>query len=109
MFGDDCSVQCQATDTCEIHQSCDYYGRLKCKDGWGSYPACNVRLINPALDVDCPQYANTSSSHPPCLNGGSCWKVNLQNKNFYSRIINILIYPNLGNVLLSIELYRSKM
>lgn len=65
-------MPCQATDTCEIHQACDYYGRLKCKDGWGSFPECNVRLINPSIDPECPLCP--SSGQPPCLNGGSCWK-----------------------------------
>jgi hypothetical protein len=80
-YGDDCSVQCYAIDTCEIHQVCDYYGRLRCKDGWGSFPECNTRLINPSIDPECPlaksiPVSNTSillTSPVACLNGGSCW------------------------------------
>ena len=75
-YTDDCSVECEATDNCEIHQACDYFGRLKCKDGWGSFPACNTRLINPSIDYECPVVSggNTSDASVPCLNGGSCYK-----------------------------------
>ena len=72
-YGDDCSTQCYATDTCLIHQACDYFGRLKCRDGWGNFPVCNIRLIDQSIDPECP-VAN-SDLHPriACLNGGSCW------------------------------------
>ena len=75
-YSDDCSVECIATDTCEIHQSCDYFGRLKCKDGWGSFPSCNIRLINPNIDYECPSvtFTNSTDLNVPCLNGGSCHK-----------------------------------
>ena len=63
-----------ATDNCDIHQACDYFGRLKCKDGWGSFPVCNIRLINPSIDYECPSVSghNATDLNMPCLNGGSC-------------------------------------
>jgi Notch-like protein len=73
-YSDDCSVKCIAVDNCEIHQACDYYGRLKCRDGWGSFPECNKRLINPSIDCECPIISNFSVSTSPCFNGGSCWQ-----------------------------------
>lgn len=74
-YGDNCDTRCEAVDTCEIHQECDYFGRLKCKDGWGSFPECNTRLINPSIDPECPVIsASDQNNYPPCLNGGSCWK-----------------------------------
>ena len=54
-----------------MHQECDYFGRLKCKDGWASFPLCNTRLIDPNIDPECPASA---SQGPPCQNGGSCWE-----------------------------------
>ena len=72
-YTDDCSVECIATDNCQMHQACDYIGRLKCKDGWGNFPDCNTRFINPSIDIECPMiYDSSSKSNTPCLNGGSC-------------------------------------
>lgn len=73
-YGDNCDTRCEAIDTCEIHQECDYFGRLKCKDGWGSFPNCNTRLINPSIDPECPVISENQDNFSPCLNGGSCWK-----------------------------------
>jgi Notch 1 len=61
---------------------------LKCKDGWGRFPLCNIRLIDPSIDHDeCPKLTNKSTTtqfnlekwrqssvNTFCLNGGSCWK-----------------------------------
>jgi len=72
-YGPNCSVQCVAVDSCETHQACDYNGRLKCKDGWGPFPQCNKRLINPSIDTECPSFGTNVSVSLSCLNGASCW------------------------------------
>ncbi len=68
-YGENCSIKCKSIDTCSQHQICNIYGNLTCKDGWGNYPECNLRLIDQNIDPECP---NTNSTLP-CLNGGSCW------------------------------------
>jgi Notch-like protein len=72
MYGPDCSVKCLAIDSCQTHQACDFYGNLQCKPGWGSFPQCNIRLIEQSIDPDCPQVANLTDANTPCYNGGSC-------------------------------------
>jgi hypothetical protein len=66
-------VRCVATDTCETHQTCDYFGRLVCREGWGTFPLCNIRLVDPSIDRECPSNSNPLISTSPCQNGGSCW------------------------------------
>ena len=79
-YGTNCSIKCQAVDSCDIHQTCNFWGSLECKAGWGSFPACNIRLIDQSIDPDCPVVANNHKNnvtgngygHLACYNGGSC-------------------------------------
>lgn len=48
-------------------------GNLQCKDGWGSFPACNFRLIDQSIDPECPFVLDLASPNTKCFNGGSCF------------------------------------
>ena len=71
-YGTNCSVKCVALNNCQKHQYCDYYGNLTCLDGWGNFPACNIRLIDQSIDPDCPK-TSSSVQTTSCFNGGSCF------------------------------------
>jgi len=72
-YGASCSVFCQATDNCQGHQMCDVSGRLQCRDGWGNFPSCDVRLIDQSIDPECPFTIDLLSPNTKCFNGGSCF------------------------------------
>jgi len=66
-YGDNCSVQCIAPNTCsQGHFTCNFKGEKNCLEGWGPINVCNQKLLAPIFDPECP----ISSG---CLHGGTCF------------------------------------
>ena len=72
-YGDDCSVYCVASETCNDHGTCNSDGSCHCETEWGGSDC--FQCADNYYGNECSEYcvaSETCSGHGECEGGGSC-------------------------------------